>query len=60
MGELDNLKLKAEKLDSSTGGVNTPEKFAKYHQCAEDLLKTLSDYVPQLLKNEPFFANHFK
>ena len=60
MGELDNLKLKAEKLDSSTGGVNTPEKFEKYHQCAEELLKTLSAYVPQLLKNEPFFSNHFK
>lgn len=60
MGELDALNAKAEKLVSSTGGINTDEKFSQYHQLAEDLKELLSYYLHTLLMNEPFFADHFK
>lgn len=60
MGELDNLNAKASKLISSTGGINTDEKFRQYHDCATALRETLSFYLPKLLKKEPFFSSHFK
>ncbi len=59
-GELDALNAKAEKLVSSTGGINTDEKFGQYHQLAEDIIDILSHYLHTLLMNEPFFADHFK
>ena len=60
LGELDNLNAKASKLISSTGGINTDEKFKQYHDCAVDLRETLSLYLPKLLMNEQFFSTHFK
>lgn len=57
--ELDNLRSRSAKLLQSTGGINTDEKFAAYHQCVEDLLTTLKDYVPKLLENEEFFSDTF-
>ena len=60
MGELDNLKAKAARLISSTGGINTDEKFKQYHDCAEKLKDTLTFYLPDLLMNESFFSDSFK
>ena len=57
--ELESLMDKSDKLTRSTGGVNTDEKFAEYHQCAKDLLKVLSIYVPKLLQKEEFFLKSF-
>lgn len=57
-----NLKLlnyKISKLVSSQGGINTQEKFEKYHSYAEDLMEALQKYVPGLLKDEVFFAKVF-
>ena len=55
MGELDNLNARASNLLSSTGGINTDEKFTQYHKCAVDLRETLALYLPTLLEDEPFF-----
>lgn len=60
MGELDNLNAKAASLISSTGGINTEEKFEQYHDCAVKLEDALSFYLPDLLMNESFFFCGFK
>lgn len=60
MGELDNLNAKAAILISSTGGINTEEKFEQYHDCAVKLEDALSFYLPDLLMNESFFSCGFK
>ncbi|OON87007.1 hypothetical protein BXO88_05560 [Oribacterium sp. C9] len=57
--ELEMLMDKSDKIQSSTGGVNTEEKFAEYHKCAIDLLEVLSTYVPELLRKEDFFSKSF-
>lgn len=57
-----NLKLlnyKISKLVSSQGGINTQEKFEKYHSYAEELMEELQKYVPGLLEDEVFFAKVF-
>lgn len=57
--ELEELRDRSDKLTSSKGGVNTEAKFEEYHRCAEDLLETLSAYIPKLLQKEVFFSNAF-
>ena len=57
--EMEDLQNTSDSMVGSVGGVNTAEKFSIYHQCADDLLETLSIYIPQLLQNEDFFRNVF-
>ena len=57
--ELELLMDRSDKLVSSTGGVNTDEKFAEYHQCSEELLEVLAAYIPSLLQKEEFFSKSF-
>jgi len=57
--ELDEIEKTAAKLYDSTGGVNTDEEFEVYHQCADDILESLKNHLPQLLKNESFFYDVF-
>ena len=58
--ELENIQDRSEVLINSSGGINTEEKFTGYHQCADDVLNVLSQYIPQLLDNETFFHDAFK
>lgn len=60
IGELDNLESKAKHLMGSQGGINTEEKFKEYHQCAEDVMSTLKDFLPTLFKKESFSSGLFK
>ena len=59
MQDLDTLGRKAEKVYYSPGGINTEEKCATNMKNAEELLKLLGAYVPELLKNEDFFTQIF-
>mgnify|MGYP003293790373 CR=1 FL=1 len=59
MQEIEKIEKEAAKLERSVGGVNTEEEFEIYHQCAVDLLDTLKQYIPKLLKKERFFAEVF-
>ena len=40
--------------------VNTIEKCAINQKYANELLDILANYLPKLLKEEPFFSKHFK
>lgn len=59
MQELDALAEGARSLVATTGGINTDEKFWVFHEQVEELLILLQDYVPNMLKEEPFFAKVF-
>ena len=59
MQDLQNLWNISDSVVNTDGEVNTPEKFNVYHQCAIDLLTTLSIYIPGMLKNEDFFKSAF-
>ncbi len=58
MQELDALADKARELAGSKGGISD-KNFGEYHQCAEDLMQLLEDYVPLMLAKEDFFENEF-
>lgn len=57
--ELTSLEIKAEQNCATWGAVDTEEKCKKNQEYAKELLEILSRSVPNLLKNEPFFADHF-
>lgn len=59
MQELDALAGEARSLAATPGGINTDEKFLVFHDQVKDLLILLQDYVPNMLKEEPFFAEVF-
>lgn len=59
MQELRALWNTSYSVVNTDGEVNSSEKFDVYHQCAIDLLNTLSMYVPELLQGEEFFKNTF-
>ena len=56
--ELKNIEKSASKLLKSEGGI-TDEKFNEYHECTAEVMQTLKDNIPSLLKNEKFFKEVF-
>lgn len=60
MQELSALKTKVEKNCKFWGSVDTQEKCIENQRYAKELIEILSNYVPNLLKNEIFFKNRFK
>ncbi len=61
ISELQDIGSKAEnQYYYHPGGIRTQEQFIEYHDCAEELLSTLSDYIPKLLRDEEFFSHVFK
>lgn len=57
--KLGNINSRASQLVYSEGGINTQEKFDSYHAIAEELHTLLKEYLPVLLKKEPFFQKVF-
>ncbi|MBR3315763.1 MAG: hypothetical protein IKG18_16685 [Atopobiaceae bacterium] len=55
ISKLDEYKQISDSLVNSKGGIDTEEEFEKYNQCSKDLLETLAEYVPEMLRKEPFF-----
>lgn len=60
MIELQMIAEEARKIAGTTGGVNTDEKFKKYHQSVLDCTDVLNDYIYKLLKNENFWKKVFE
>ena len=60
--EIQTLKFKLEKeqIYDAVGSVKNPDKCKTNKEYAEKLRELLSSNLPELLKNEPFFADHFK
>lgn len=59
MGKLTDLEIQAEQNCGTSGAVDTQEKCKFNQNCAKKLLGILSEYLPNLLRNEPFFSDHF-
>ncbi len=57
--ELKKIHNEASSLAGSIGGINTEEKFQQYKQYCTDTINVLSEYIPDLLKQEKFFADVF-
>lgn len=57
--DLQRIHRNAISLEASVGGINTEEKFQKYKQYCTDTINVLSKYIPDLLKQEKFFADVF-
>lgn len=50
---------KFAKIVRSEGGINSDEKFEKKQEYTEDLMKLLTMYIPEMLKEEAFFSEVF-
>lgn len=57
--KLSSLNKKISKLVNSDGGVDSTEKFEKYHQYGEELMGLLKEYIPDLLQRESYFSDAF-
>lgn len=57
--DLGTINRNLNKLVNSTGGINTDEKIEQYKQLVEELINKLSSYLPEMLKDEPFFHEAF-
>lgn len=60
MDAITTIEIETEEEYKTWGKLDTNEKCEINKHYAKEILRVLSDYLPQLLKNEPFFANHFK
>ena len=60
--EIQTLKFELEKeqIYDAVGSVKNPDKCKTNKEYANKLLDLLSTKLPELLKNEPFFADHVK
>lgn len=59
MDKLTDLEIRAERNCGAWGAVDTKEKCKLNQDYANELLDILAAYLPNLLKNEPFFYEHF-
>lgn len=57
--KLQSLNSNFDKLVNSVGGINSDEKFAQHQELLDKLIKILTYYVPEMLKNERFFNDVF-
>ena len=60
MDAITTIEVETEEEYKTWGKLDTNEKCEINKYYAEEILRVLSAYLPQLLKNEPFFSNHFK
>ena len=56
---LERYDSKFSKIVRSEGGVNTDEKFVEYNKLCRDLMELMTMYIPEMLKDEPFFNEVF-
>ena len=56
---LQRYNQKYAQIVQSTGGVNSEEKFSLYKEYTKGLSKLLTYYLPEMLKDEPFFNSVF-
>ena len=56
---LQSINSELSKVVTSDGDVNTEEEFAQYQALTDDVIEILSLYLPEMLKDEPFFYEVF-
>lgn len=56
---LEQINSRYSKLVGSEGGINSDEEFKLHQEYLEDLMDILTYYIPEMLKNETFFAEVF-
>lgn len=59
LSSLEKYNSRFYKLINSEGGINTEEEFAQKHEYVDGLTKLLTYYLPEMLKDEPFFYQAF-
>lgn len=57
--ELEKYNSRFSKIVRSAGGINSDEKFALHKKYSENLMKLMTMYIPEMLKEEGFFYNVF-
>ena len=57
--KLQSIDSDLDELVNSVGGINNDEKFLQKQELVGELIETLSLYVPEMLKKEPFFNEVF-
>jgi len=58
-GELERYNSRLAKIVRSEGGINTDEKFQQKQEYTGNLMKLLTMYLPEMLKEEQFFYDVF-
>ena len=56
---LEQINSKYSKLIGSEGGINSDEEFQLHQKYLEDVMDILTYYIPEMLKDEMFFAEVF-
>lgn len=59
ISKLEDIAVKARSLASTTGGINSEEKYTLYHDYVVQVLDVMSGYIPKLLHKEPYFVRVF-
>lgn len=59
IAKINSINRRIGRLVDSEGGINSDEKFEKYHALGEELMNTLKKNIPELLENEEFFSAVF-
>lgn len=59
IGALERYNSRLAKIVRSDGGINTDEKFQQKQEYTKNLMKLLTMYLPEMLKEEPFFYDVF-
>lgn len=57
--KLHSINNELDKIVNSVGGINNDEKFAQCQELVKRLIDILSLYLPEMLKDEPFFNEVF-
>ena len=60
MDAIITIEIESEEEYRTWGKLNTEEKCEINKYYAKEILRVLSAYLPNMLKKEPFFSNHFK
>ena len=57
--KLEDLLSDVNDIYYTHDDLNNPDVYEQYHKYAEELMQCLEDYVPLLIKKEPFFQKVF-
>lgn len=59
IAELTDLKADIDDIYDNQSDLSDPQVYEQYNEYAEELMQCLEDYVPLLIKREPFFQKVF-
>ncbi|SCW69343.1 hypothetical protein SAMN02910456_02635 [Ruminococcaceae bacterium YRB3002] len=59
MSRLKRINTRSVKFKYSDNG-ESEEEFQEYHECVEELIECIHDYIPSMLMEEDYFRESFK